>query len=221
MSIPDRFYRIAKHKLGEVKDWFDKVDEEEDGDTQPRRPEPRPDARRELNDALSSPPPTGPASSRSNASSVPVNPPRPNQPAGAGYANTSSYNNGSTYNPRGTYPSTGTGAIPPGGTTPTSGTMPQPDPLDYHYKLLGLQAGADFGTVQAAYNKLAARSDPARFPAGSVEQQQAQQIRQRLDASFKQLRDTLDSTASRFNLLEFDDVPKPKDDKNDPNKPDA
>lgn len=49
MSIPDRFYRIAKHKLGEIKDWFDKVDEEEDfeAELQRRRADPRLDAQRE------------------------------------------------------------------------------------------------------------------------------------------------------------------------------
>lgn len=208
MSIPDRFYRIAKHKLGEVKDWFDKVDEEEDGDTDARRTPPRPDARRELNDSLSSPPANNPNAPRSNASGVPVNAPRPSSSNSSPYGSPSqyggTYNNGASgYNP------------PPGGTTSNTTNGLPTDPLDYHYKLLGLQAGADFGTVQAAYNKLAARSDPARFPAGSPEQQQAQQIRQRLDASYKQLRDTLDSTASRFNLLEFDDVPKPRN-PNDP-----
>ena len=85
-----------------------------------------------------------------------------------------------------------------------------PDPLDYHYKLLGLESGAEFGAVQAAYNKLAARSDPSRFPAGSSDALAAQQIRQRLDTSFKTLRESLDTTAARFGLLEFDDAPKEK-----------
>ena len=213
MSIPDRFYRIAKHKLGEVKDWFDKVDEEEDGDTDAPRRTPRPDARRELNDSLSSPPSANnPNAPRSGSSGVPVNAPRPSSGGSSPYGSPSQYG--------GTYNTSSGGYNPPGGGTGSNTTNGLPnDPLDYHYKLLGLQAGADFGTVQAAYNKLAARSDPARFPAGSPEQQQAQQIRQRLDASYKQLRDTLDSTASRFNLLEFDDVPKPRD-PNDPNSGD-
>lgn len=81
--------------------------------------------------------------------------------------------------------------------------------------MLGLESGADFAAVQSAYNKLAARSDPARFTAGSPEEQQARQIRQRLDASYKQLREVLNSTSTRFNLLEFDDLPAPpkKEDK--------
>ncbi len=203
MSIPDRFYRIAKHKLGEVKDWFDKVDEEEEEDArEKRRANPREDARRELTDTLTpsgnSAANTGSNSSRaSSPSSVPMNPPRTPQD----YA-------------RGGRPASGTGggySTSPGGSNgsgnnyaPTS----QPDPLDYHYKLLGLESGADFPAVQAAYNKLAARSDPSRFPAGSSDALAAQQIRQRLDTSFKTLRESLDTTAARFGLLEFDDEPK-------------
>jgi hypothetical protein len=79
-----------------------------------------------------------------------------------------------------------------------------PDPLAYHYKLLGVEPGADFAVVQAEYNKLAARAEPSRFPAGSPEERQAQELRKRLDDSFKLLREALDPTARRFDLLEFD-----------------
>jgi hypothetical protein len=75
--------------------------------------------------------------------------------------------------------------------------------LDYHYRLLSLEPGADFPAVQAAYNRLAARCDPALFPAGSAEERQARQIRERLDTSYKQLRDVLDITTTRFGRLEF------------------
>ena len=214
MSIPDRFYRIAKHKLGEMKDWFDKVDEEEDfeAELKRRRADSRNDAQRELKDTLA---PSGNAgggtrpasgSSSSNPSSIPMNTPRSPQEIARGArpaGSTPSYSN--------TTPSGNTGG---GGTTNT----PQVDPLDYHYKLLGLESGAEFAAVQSAYNKLAARCDPARFTAGSQEEQQARQIRQRLDASYKQLREVLDSTSTRFNLLEFDDLPKPPKDADNPDE---
>lgn len=205
MSIPDRFYRIAKHKLGEVKDWFDKVDEEEEEDArQKRRANPRENAQRELSDSLPS------AGSSSNGaavtsprgsapSAVPLNPPRtPQDYARGGQA--SGYATGG---------SGGSGGN--GGSGSGFAASSQPDPLDYHYKLLGLEAGADFPAVHAAYNKLAARSDPSRFPAGSSDAQAAQQIRQRLDVSFKTLREALDTTAARFGLLEFDDTPKKRE----------
>ena len=189
MTIPDRFYRIAKHKLGEIKDWFDKVDEEEEfeGEAQRRRADPRTEADREIGDALR------PSSTGRDTAAIPVSPPR-NQPAAPNYGRTA---------PHTPAYSTGTGSS--GGSAPSNSaaTSSQTDPLDYHYKLLGLESGADFAAVQSAYGKLAARCDPARFPAGSSEEQQARQIRQRLDTSFKQLRESLDSTSTRFGLLEF------------------
>ena len=213
MGIPDRFYRIAKHKLGEMKDWFDKVDEEEEfeSDAQRRRIDPRTDANRELRDSLAPSGASGGSGGTSgmprDTSGIPVNPPRTQQASGGARPGsyTPSYNT-SAMNTSGS----GSAAGNSYNNTPTGSTTPQADPLDYHYKLLGLESGADFAAVQSAYNKLAARCDPARFPAGSQEEQQARQIRQRLDTSFKQLRESLDSTSTRFGLLEFDDIPKPK-----------
>ena len=80
----------------------------------------------------------------------------------------------------------------------------QPSPLSTHYKVLGVEDGADFGTVQAAYNKLAARCDSARFPEGSEDRKMAEAIRSRVDAAYEALRDALDSTAGRFDKLEFE-----------------
>jgi hypothetical protein len=184
MSIPDKFGRIVKHKLGELKDWFDQVDEEreaqESAETLRRRG--RSDARRELDDALKAPLP--PSASRPERPAPPSSLPRrtPEEIA------------------RGQQQGAGRGAASGGPAEQANA----PDPLDYHYRLLGLQSGADFASVQAAYNKLAARCEPSRFQAGSPEESQAREIRQRLDASFKELRDVLDTTARRFDLLEFD-----------------
>jgi hypothetical protein len=77
------------------------------------------------------------------------------------------------------------------------------DPLAHHYKVLGVDPGGDFATVQAAYSKLAARCAPDRFPEGSEERRTAEEIRKRVDAAFDALRDALDSTAGRFDKLEF------------------
>jgi len=77
------------------------------------------------------------------------------------------------------------------------------NPLSHHYRVLGVEDGADFATVQAAYSKLAARCTPDRFPEGSDERNTAAEIRKRVDASFDALRDALDSTAGRFDKLEF------------------
>jgi hypothetical protein len=190
MSIPDKFGRIVKHKLGELKDWFDQVDDEreERESAEILRRRDRSDARRELDDALKDPlPPSGSRPDRpAPPSSLPRRTPEEiarGQQQGVGRAATS------------------------GG---AAGQVNAPDPLDYHYRLFKLEPGADFAAVQAEYNKLAARCEPSRFPAGSPEESQAREIRQRIDASFKALRDVLDTTARRFDLLEFDTpIPPP------------
>jgi hypothetical protein len=182
MSIPERFSRIVKHKLTEIKDRIDQWDEEAQEDPEAvekrRRARTRKDARRELDDSFSDP-------SAPSRTPVPMNPPR------------------TARTPEEIARGTRTYASPTNGGANTAATM-QPDPLDYHYRLLGVDTGADFTMVQAAYQKLAARCEPSRFPAGSPEAQQAQEIRSRLEVSYKILRDALDSTARRFDLLEFD-----------------
>jgi hypothetical protein len=188
MSIPDKFGRIVKHKLGELKDWFDQVDEERDAreEAELRRRRNGSDAKRELEDALAAPlPPGTPRADRAGT-------PPPPSPL-----------------PRRTPEEIARGQQAGSARPSTSGAVPMPDPLDYHYRLLGLEPGADFPAVQAAYNKLAARSDPARFTAGSEDESLAREIRQRLDNSYKELRDVLDTTARRFDLLEFDTSPVP------------
>lgn len=173
MSIPERFYRIAKHKFSEIRDRVDRWDEEaEEAETAKlRATEPRTDARRELKDAMRSP---APAKSD-------VIPPA--------YAST-------LRSPD----EIRRGAAP----TPADTSGGQADPLVFHYRLLGVEPGTEFSEVQAAYNRLAARCDPARFPAHSTEAQEAERIRKRLEDSYKVLRDVLDATARRFDLLEFD-----------------
>jgi len=89
-------------------------------------------------------------------------------------------------------------------TPKTTAPVPVASPLAVHYKVLGLEDGADFAAVQSTYNKLAVRCDPTRFPAGSEAQQMAEGIRKRIDAAYEALRDAMDSTAGRFDKLEFE-----------------
>lgn len=203
MSIPDRFFRIAKHKLGEIKDRFDQWDEEalEEAEQKRRQQQTRTDARRELEDSLTDSAPAGAPSGERSA--VPVQPPparRTPEEIARGSRSFPPMNAPSPYT---------TNAPPPSvsGSAYTS-VSPTSDPLLPHYRLLGVEPGADFTVVQSEYNKLAARSDPSRFPAGSEEERQAKSIRERLDASYKVLRDALDPMALRFDRLEFDS-PKP------------
>jgi hypothetical protein len=84
-----------------------------------------------------------------------------------------------------------------------SAPLSPPNPLSVHYKRLGVEDGADFRTVQAAYSKLAARCAPERFAEGSEERNTVLEIRKRVDASYDALRDALDPTAGRFDKLEL------------------
>ena len=193
MSIPERFYRIARHKLSEIKDRIDQWDEEAKADPaeqeRRRKAAARVNAKHELEDAMGDP---GVPSRQPSADSgpAPLKPePRlrtPEQIAG-GHRGTDF--RGQT-----------------GGAASTQSAN-QPDPLEYHYRLMGVEPGMEFSTVQAAYNKLTARADPGRFPAGSNEAREAQAIRDRAETSYRILRDALDPTSRRFDLIELDDRP--------------
>ena len=195
MTIPERLYRIARHKLTELKDRLDQLDSEAEIDPEieerRRQSRSRADARRELDEDIQLP--NAPKAPGPDVAPVPLQPNTvrrtPEEIA------------------RGVRPGISSTSTPA-----SAAQTAQPDPLAYHYKLLGVESGSDFATVQAAYNNLAARCDVSRFPAGSLEAQQAEQIRQRLDASYKALRDALDMTARRFDLLEFDSPPPPNPD---------
>ncbi|HLI47722.1 MAG TPA: hypothetical protein VKV18_03390 [Chthonomonas sp.] len=165
MSLSNRLYRIARSKLNELKEWFDRVEEERTSDPLRSSEEL---AAEELDSALHSSTSTLPASSPSST--------RPPQKAAS----------------------------------PT----PEPDPLYYHYRLLGLQPGADLTAVQAAYKRYAERANPARFPPGSPEEAVARDLRRKLDLSYKTLCEALDPTLRRFELLEFDTSSAPQKEEN-------
>jgi hypothetical protein len=191
-SIPERLARIVRHKFNEVKEHIERLDEEAqlELETEQKRLQSRADARRELNDSVNTPRAFDPET-RASSDSAP--------------ASTSS-------GTRLRSPEEIAGGLrsvgQPVSTPSAAATAAQHDPLLYHYRLLGVEPGGDFPTVQAAYNRLAARCDPARFPAGSQEEQEAKQIRDRLETSYKALREALDPTARRFGMLDFDS-PKP------------
>ncbi len=179
MSIPERFYRIARHKFTEIKERIEDWDREAEAaslrDERERRLSGRTEAGRELDESLGV---SGPAANPRNPGPAPLRPAE---------------------------------ACPASAPAPVSnGTVGATDPLLYHYRLLGVEPGSDFDTVQFTYLSLSARCDPARFPAGSQEASDAEGIRQRLESSFRVLRDALDPTARRFGHIEFDD-PTPPD----------
>lgn len=182
-SIPQRFGRIAMHKLHEFKRRIEEMDDDALRELEAEQQKSRETdvAKRELDDAVAAP-----AQYDSRPSEMSARPRTPEQIA--------------------------TGIRPesvPQSSRPVTQPVHSSDPLAFHYQLLGVENGADFVTVQSAYKKLAARCDPARFPAGSDEAKQAATLRERLDASYKVLREALDFTARRFDLLEFDPANAP------------
>ena len=72
------------------------------------------------------------------------------------------------------------------------------------YRVLGLPDGAALAEVRRAYRDLIARSDPTRFPDGSLERAKAEQIRQRIEQAYQTLLLHLDHTAQRFRNLQTD-----------------
>jgi hypothetical protein len=78
------------------------------------------------------------------------------------------------------------------------------DPNASDYRVLGVPIGSDLGTVQSAFEKLAQRCDPRRFPENSREQKDAQRILERVNVAFEALRKRLDPTENRFGKLELE-----------------
>src|SRR5689334_16256264 len=127
MSIPERLYRLARGKIGEIKEMFDgSEDEEIDPELLARvqRAQARKNARTELEDALNV---DGDSTYRSPVSVPPARaastPRTPEQIRG--------------------------GSSAPMNSSPNSNA----DPLAPHYRLLGLEPGTDYATVQAVYEK--------------------------------------------------------------------
>jgi hypothetical protein len=179
MSIPERLYHLARGKIGEIRDMFDRQDTDADLDPEllerVRSAQARKSARQELENALDGEPgPQGPSTFTA-------------PPARAQSAIRTPEQIRTGENRAGAVAAAGAAA----------------DPLAAHYLLLGLEPGTDYATVQAVYEKLLARCRPDRFPEGSPERREAQDIEDRLQATYKVLHEALDPTARRFDMLEI------------------
>ena len=183
MSIPDRLFRLAKGKVGELKDYIGHIGENEELSPEEEerllKSQAHKRAKGELEEAISSPtPPTRLAPSPQLSSQTRRR--TPEEIAGSGITYQSSK------------------------PVSTSAVVSTSDPLDEHFRLLGLPSGSDFATVQATYEKLEERCKPDRFPSGTPESKELDEIRTRLETSFNALRKALDPTARRFDLIEIE-----------------
>jgi len=71
------------------------------------------------------------------------------------------------------------------------------------FQTLGIPPTEDLSKVQATYQQLAGRADSRRFPDGSMEQQAAAQILERINNAYDTVRRKLDPTENRFGKLEL------------------
>lgn len=71
-------------------------------------------------------------------------------------------------------------------------------------KMIGVAEDADFKTIRKKFEELKERSDPAKFPAGSKEQTQAEQIQKRAYWAYNVLTEHFDATEKRFRTLEIE-----------------
>jgi hypothetical protein len=71
------------------------------------------------------------------------------------------------------------------------------------FQTLGIAPTEDLSKVQATYQQLAGRADSRRFPDGSMEQQAAAQILERINNAYDTVRRRLDPTENRFGKLEL------------------
>lgn len=104
-------------------------------------------------------------------------------------------------------PGAGSGtAIPGSGTAPHSaGPLPpgQHDPVLAAYAVLRLDPGSDLAAVEAAYTDRAAELRIDEHAPGSPERLALEGKRAALTAAYERLRDTLNPTEARFEMLEF------------------
>ncbi len=192
MSIPERFYRIARSKYHDLRDRIDDMDleaEEREAlreQTTTNRRESRRDAVRELGE---SPGDAQLRAAKVNAPDLGGLQPRMRTPEEIRRGASANTNSSSS----------------------NAQTNVEADPLTPHYRLLGIEVGSDFQTAQAAYQRLLSRCDASRFPVGSPEAQDAERIRERLEETFHALKDALDPISRRFDILELDESPTPSE----------
>jgi hypothetical protein len=89
---------------------------------------------------------------------------------------------------------------------PSPGTAPRSerrDPFAEEWALLQVAPGSDLAALEAAYRARLVETAPERFPQGSPERAGAERRAAALTAAYERLRDTLNTTETRFEKLEF------------------
>lgn len=97
-------------------------------------------------------------------------------------------------------------ATPPEPTAPAAEAAPKPvtDFEAQAREILGVRPEDDFAALRKAYERLTKRTDPALFPAGTPEADQAAKLRAKVDWAYQFLTASTDATAKRFGSLEIE-----------------
>ena len=77
-------------------------------------------------------------------------------------------------------------------------------PADLARSVLGVSATASFEEIRVSFEKLNERSDPAKFPDNTPEQEQAAQIQRRINWASHVLTADVPTTEKRFKSLEIE-----------------
>jgi hypothetical protein len=91
-------------------------------------------------------------------------------------------------------------AAPSPGAGPRTGGR---DPFAEDWALLQVAPGTDLALLEAAYQARLAETAPERFAEGSPERAGAERRKASIEAAYTRLRDTLNTTETRFEKLEF------------------
>jgi hypothetical protein len=184
LSIPERIYRLSKAYLGQVRSRIDAELSEAERELDAGKDTALPDREDTSPDAMMQR-----AQARIEAARREMEARSQLQGAGA----------------TATAPSAATaGTATTASTSAATKAAETNDPNASDYRVLGIPVGSDYATVQAAYEKLARRCDPRRFPDGSTEQEEARRILVKVNASYEALKKRLDPLQSRFRDLELD-----------------
>lgn len=101
-------------------------------------------------------------------------------------------------------PESGSGSAPNKPRSEGEQIASEEDQIRLAHQILGVEAGASFDTVRAAYERLNKRADPTRFPEGSTEQREAAALQRRVNIAYEKLAAKFPDSHRRFRDLELD-----------------
>jgi len=81
---------------------------------------------------------------------------------------------------------------------------PKEQQIELARRILGVGETAPFDEIRKAFERLNKRSDPNRFPTGSQERKEAEELNRRVNIAYRLLTEQISTTEKRFRSLEID-----------------